>query len=271
MSSDSMAASQAERAEFERNGYLVRRGQLAPDEVGELLDHFAALHAGGSRPGCFTSEPGEDPLARWPRMMMPHRFDRLSRRLLLDPRLLGTVSQLYGREALAAQTMFYWKPPGARGQALHQDDFYLRTQPGDCMAAWLALDPSDDENGGLRVVPGSHRTELQCPHQADAALSFSAHEVNLQEGWDVRPVNLASGDILFFGGRLIHGSPPNRSAERWRRSFICHYVPAACAACAAGYQPLLNASGEELRVGQPGPESDPCGGPVVAPPAGSSR
>lgn len=266
MSPNGLVVSPAEQAAFEADGYLVRRGQLTADEVAALLDHYAALHAAGSRPGCFVIGDDGDPLSRWPRMMMPHRFDPLSKQYLLDPRLLGVVSQLYRREALAAQTMFYWKPPGARGQALHQDDFYLRTQPGECLAAWLALDPSDDQNGGLRVVPGSHRGELQCPHEANAELSFSAHEVDLQEGWEPQPVNLDAGDILFFGGRLIHGSPPNDSAERWRRTLICHYVPAECAACAAGYQPLLNAAGEELRTGQPGPESDPCGGPVMAAP-----
>ena len=32
------------------------------------------------------------------------------------------------------------------------------------------------------------------------------------------------GDTLFFDGKTIHGSDANRTADRWRRSFICHYV-----------------------------------------------
>ena len=40
---------------------------------------------------------------------------------------------LLGREPYAAQTMFYFKPPGARGQALHQDQTPLRVQPGTCL------------------------------------------------------------------------------------------------------------------------------------------
>lgn len=251
----------AERRQYAAVGYLVRRGQLPATELAALLDHYAALHAGGSRPGCFELGDGADPLQRWPRMMHPHRIDEVSRRLLLDPRLLGVVAELLGEPALAAQSMFYWKPPGARGQALHQDDFYLRTWPGECLAAWVALEPSTPENGGLRVVPGSHGSRLQCPHPADAAVSFSSHEVDLEEGWTVEPVAMDAGDILFFPGSLIHGSLPNRSADRWRRSFICHYVPASSAECARGYQPLLDAAGREVRLGDPGPHSDPCGGP----------
>ena len=29
---------------------------------------------------------------------------------------------------------------------------------------------------------------------------------------------------LFFDGKTIHGSYNNQTADRWRRSFICHYV-----------------------------------------------
>jgi hypothetical protein len=32
--------------------------------------------------------------------------------------------------------MIYFKAAGARGQALHQDQYYLRVNPGTCCAAW---------------------------------------------------------------------------------------------------------------------------------------
>jgi ectoine hydroxylase-related dioxygenase (phytanoyl-CoA dioxygenase family) len=178
---------------------------------------------------------------------------------------------LYGEDALAAQSMWYWKPPGARGQALHQDDFYLRTRPGECMAAWLAVDAADAENGALRVVPATHVTPLQCPHEADAGVSFSAHEVDLADAWVTVQVPMGAGDVLYFPGRLIHGSLPNRSAQRWRRSFICHYLPARAAEVARGYQPLLAADGREVRLADPGRESDPCGGPEFPRPAADRR
>lgn len=251
----------AEREHFVREGYLLRREQISENDIERLFEHFAAIHARGTVPGCFEVKEGADPLARWPRMMHPHRFDPISRGLLLDARLMGVVEALYGEPALAAQSMYYWKPPGARGQALHQDDFYLRTRPGDCLAAWVSLDPADSDNGGLRVVPRTHLTTLQCPHQADERVSMSAHEVDLDPGWEAVPVDMGPGDILFFPGRLIHGSLPNRSADRWRRSFICHYVPASAAECARWYQPLLDSTGNERYLAEAGPESDPCGGP----------
>ena len=125
---------------------------------------------------------------------------------------------------LAAQSMFYFKPPGARGQALHQDNFYLRVEPGTCVAAWIACDVIDRENGGLEVVPGTHRMDLFCPEEADAEVSFAREYVPPPPGLAAVPVDMSPGDVLFFNGSLVHGSQPNRTADRFRRSFIGHYV-----------------------------------------------
>lgn len=69
--------------------------------------------------------------------------------------------------------MFYFKPPGARGQALHQDNLCLRVEPGTCVAAWIAREAIDPENGNLEVVPGTHRMDPFCPEKADRKPSFA--------------------------------------------------------------------------------------------------
>ena len=142
--------------------------------------------------------------------------------------------------------MFYFKPPGARGQALHQDNFYLQVEPGTCIAAWTAVDPSTPENGGLFVVPKTHELDLACPEQADMQESFFAHFVRPPAGRKAVPATLAAGDTLFFNGSVIHGSGPNRSATLWRRSFICHYMPASSRCISKFYFPLFNFSGQEV-------------------------
>ena len=46
---------------------------------------------------------------------------------------------------------------------MHQDNFFLLAEPATCIAAWTPLDDTDEENGCLRVVPGSHREPIICP------------------------------------------------------------------------------------------------------------
>jgi len=242
---------------FEEDGFTVVRGLFGYDEIDRLCTEFAALHAAGPVPGHFEPRTSGDPLAAYPRVMHPHEISESALRILLDARLRTPLEALLGEEVLAAQSMFYFKPPGARGQALHQDNFYLRVEPGTCVAAWVACDVIDRDNGGLEVVPGTHRMDLFCPEEADADVSFAREYVPPPPGLAAVPVDMAPGDVLFFNGSLVHGSQPNRTADRFRRSFICHYVGRSAERIGVHYR-TLTMSGDRIRL----PESEgagPCG------------
>ncbi|MGW5650763.1 phytanoyl-CoA dioxygenase family protein [Streptomyces humi] len=243
---------------FEEDGFTVVRGLFGDDEIDRLCAEFAALHAAGRAvPGHFEPGPTADPLHRYPRVMQPHEISALARRFLLDARLRVVLEVLFGEEVLAAQSMFYFKPPGARGQALHQDNFYLRVEPGTCVAAWIACEAIDRENGGLEVVPGTHRMDLFCPEESDADLSFAREYVAPPQGLAAVPVDMAPGDVLFFNGSLVHGSQPNSSGERFRRSFIGHYVGRSAERIGAYYR-TLTMSGERVPLLE-SEGAGPCG------------
>ncbi|MEV7074122.1 phytanoyl-CoA dioxygenase family protein [Streptomyces sp. NPDC091972] len=245
---------------FQEDGFTVARGLFAREEIDRLCAAFTALHAGGPVPGHFEpGAPGEpaDPLRRYPRVMQPHEISDLARRFLLDARLREVLETLLGEEVLAAQSMFYFKPPGARGQALHQDNFYLRAEPGTCVAAWVACDVIDRDNGGLEVVPGTHRMDLFCPELADPEVSFAREYVAPPPGLAPVPVDMAPGDVLFFNGSLVHGSRPNRTADRFRRSFIGHYVGASTERIGHYYR-TLSMNGERVPLAE-SEGAGPCG------------
>ncbi|MCI3242217.1 MULTISPECIES: phytanoyl-CoA dioxygenase family protein [Streptomyces] len=242
---------------FEEDGFTIVRGLFGRDEIDRLCAHFAQLHAAGPVPGHFQPRASKDPLAAYPRVMHPHEISEPSRRVLLDARLRSVLEVLLGEEVLAAQSMFYFKPPGARGQALHQDNFYLRVEPGTCVAAWVACDVIDRDNGGLEVVPGTHLMDLFCPELADSEVSFAREYVPPPPGLEAVPVDMAPGDVLFFNGSLVHGSQPNGTTDRFRRSFIGHYVGRSAQRIGTHYR-TLTMDGERV----PLPESEgagPCG------------
>ena len=247
---------------FQEDGYLVVERLFAPEEVKALVDNFMQIRAEGPIPGCFEpTDPEEadgDILKLYPRMMHPHRVNELALRYLLDDRLEDILTDLFGEEPLAAQSMLYFKPAGAKGQALHQDNFYLKVEPGTCIAAWVALDEADQENGGLEIVPGTHDMELFCPEEADSDVSFTRDYVPVPEGLESVPVVMQPGDVLFFNGQLVHGSQPNSSKDRFRRSFICHYVGRASARISRWYRPILTMDGEEVTI-EESTGGGPCG------------
>jgi phytanoyl-CoA hydroxylase len=251
------------RERYARDGVVQVCGLLSRDEVDAVRDTFMDQVERDLSLGWDDNVPADDPLARYPRFVQPHRrtdidAGRLARRWMLDPRILDVVASLAG-PSLAAQSMFYFKPPGARGQALHQDNLSLRTHPETCLAVWIAVDDCDEENGALKVVPGSQAYDLECPqHEANMSVSFTSREVTVPAGLSVEQTKLAAGDALVFHGNLIHGSGANHSATRFRRSLIFHYVPEGSREVATLYQPLLTSAGSEVVIDE-SVGGGPCG------------
>jgi len=237
---------------FRRNGFALARGLFTAMEVDEIKQAFDRIALNGPIEGYFDPVPHDqsegDPLKEYPRVHHPHRFDEVSRRHLIHPGVLSCLQQLLGEDVLAAQSMFYFKPPGSRGQAMHQDNFYLMVEPHTCVAAWTAIDDSDPENGGLYLVEDTANEPITCPSTADPALSFTTHLVPIPKGKSEVPCVMRAGDTLFFNGNMIHGSSPNRSKDRFRRSFICHYVPRSTRRISKFYLPLLAPGGEEVML-----------------------
>ena len=234
---------------FDRDGFAVARQAFSPEEVAEVREAFdrlnresvAQAHDDGIR------DPS-DPLFHYPRFVHPHRFNSVARRYLLHPVVVNCLRTLFGEEPVATQSMYYFKPPGARGQALHQDNMYLLVEPGTCLAAWTAIDRVDRENGGMLLVPGTHRGNILCQEKGDTSVSFSSTVTRIPKGMKAVDVPMEPGDTLFFGGSTIHGSGPNRTKDRFRRSFIGHYAAGSLEKISKFYLPLVKMDGTDYEV-----------------------
>jgi hypothetical protein len=262
--------SDAQRARFDRDGFLALRGLFSAAEIDDIRATFMETAKDGPVPG-LSDVPkaregapavSSDPLSFYPRMLSPHKHpDKpvgpLAMRYMREARLRPILAELFGEEPFACSSMFYFKPPGARGQDLHQDNFYLRVKPGTCMAAWLAVDDADEGNGGMMFVPQTAALDIACPELADASLSFTTEHVEPPPGLHPRMMRLKAGDVLFFNGSVIHGSTPNASADRFRRSLIFHYIPKSTVEMSHYYE-ALSFDGARLDIGV-NMDGGPCG------------
>jgi ectoine hydroxylase-related dioxygenase (phytanoyl-CoA dioxygenase family) len=225
-----MALTPDEIAQYERNGFLVVGDLLTDEEIETFL----------------AEEKNEKPQAGQKLGLRRYTADPQWQRLATHPTISGIVEQLLGGSPRVVQTMFMNKrPEGGTGVALHQDTHYIRNEPNTLMACWLAMSDTDRDNGGLCVVPGSHKRPLYetAPPKDDSEHTSweTVYQMRGQDGeeWDepmhsheVQGLDLDEIDYLrvpkgggvFFTSRTIHGSFANRSSGRPRLAFATHYV-----------------------------------------------
>ena len=252
-----------ERADFEEKGYTCVTGLYSEEELNGIEEFFEAYKQNGHAVFDSGSRFEEiDPAQRQVRAMHPHRYSEKVRHWFLKDSVMDTLAALLGKEALGAQTMYYYKPPGAKGQGMHQDNFYLLAQPANCIAAWTAIDDAVEDNGCLWVVPGSHIDAIHCPkgnREAKWRDYGDSHINPFPRDRKPVPVPVKRGQTLFFGGQLIHGSGPNRTKERFRRTFIGHYVDETTTSIANFYHPVLDRKGSIVSKVEVTTGGGPCG------------
>jgi phytanoyl-CoA hydroxylase len=209
---------------FASHGFTVVRSLFSTATAGQMRDHFMSRRAEGPKPGDMGGDEKNpaDPLNRFPRMINMHDWDKPTAAWSSDPQLVEAASACIGQNAVLCQTMLYFKPPGARGQALHQDQQYITKDP--LVGAWCALDRCDRANGQMIVIPDSHRHGLLPVTKVDTKASFTGGGTVVPVGSIEHGVDMEPGDVLFFSGLIIHGSHPNQTTDRFRRGFISHFV-----------------------------------------------
>src|SRR5262245_36482676 len=96
------------KAEYEQLGFWIERGLLPGAEIDRINARFMTLHAAGGVKGFYEPQPEGsndgwshpvakgDPLAKYPRVMHPHRFMPMAMDYLLDARIENVLEDLLG-------------------------------------------------------------------------------------------------------------------------------------------------------------------------------
>lgn len=94
----------------------------------------------------------------------------------------------------------------------HQDIRYWHFTRPELVSVWLALGEETAENGGLVVIPGSHRASF-AESRFDAQRFFLESDEN--QPWLEKAValHLNPGDVLLFDCRLLHRASRNRTRD----------------------------------------------------------
>jgi ectoine hydroxylase-related dioxygenase (phytanoyl-CoA dioxygenase family) len=172
--------------------------------------------------------------------------------LLWHPAFTIPASQLLGGAVRFWHDQLFCKPAWHGGVvAWHQDySYWTRTTPMAHLTAWIALDDTDEANGAVQYIPGSHRwdllpiTGLAGDMEAIRAALTDSQWAQFQHPMMTR---LKAGEAAFHHPLMIHGSQSNRT-DRPRRATVLNVVRDGV--CSQSNESLLEGV-PPIPVGQP--------------------
>ncbi len=138
------------------------------------------------------------------------------------------IEDLYGADLLCWTSNFFIKEANTPAYvSWHQDSTYWGLSSPDVVTAWVALTQSNESNGAMEVIPGTHLMD-QVPHRDtfnDNNLLSRGQEVavDVDAAKAVR-LDLKPGEMSLHHVRIVHGSQPNPSDDR-RIGFAIRYIP----------------------------------------------
>lgn len=196
------------RERFRRDGFVQVPGAFSSAQLADLQAAIEAAEAAKGEDNVLTQ--GQ---LRFYSNLLPHSAQL--RAFVSSPAVLGLVWPLVGGGLWVRWDQAVVKRPGAGSFPWHQDNGYSRLHH-EHVQVWVALSASTEDNGGLRVVPGSHRRRL--PHRKVGQFEQVRGEV---EG--AVPLAAEAGDAVVFSSLLLHGTGPNTTDhERW--AYVVEYV-----------------------------------------------
>ncbi|GLX71006.1 phytanoyl-CoA dioxygenase family protein [Paenibacillus glycanilyticus] len=191
---------------YRNNGYLLHQKPLfSPEKMLELSTIFEEQWAAVGRK--LNSE-----------LDTPHFRDERLLKFLLSDEVLDLVEPLIGPNIGLWSSHFIAKEPLVGKQTpWHEDSAYWKgrlDRMDKIVTVWLAIDPSNKENGCMRVIPGTHTngfSEYESVNEDNNIFGSQIKNINESEAvyFELEP-----GECSLHDSRIIHGAAANTSPFR---------------------------------------------------------
>ncbi|MBI2585133.1 MAG: phytanoyl-CoA dioxygenase family protein [Rhodospirillales bacterium] len=216
-----MFLSEKQTKEFENRGFIVLKGffnKAAMNKVSAWLDELRDKDPGENQEAKYYEKStitGENILVRIENVLGGH--NREIAKLLLPPKAIECLTQLFGEPPVLFKEKINYKLPGCRPDKLHQDQAAGWNAYGDFyITMGIAVDENRMENAALSFLKsGNYEKRLMsgewcCLSEADPPYQPEDDYVLLEAD---------PGDVIFFDSYVPHGSPANTS-DRGRRNIF---------------------------------------------------
>ncbi|MEO0973243.1 MAG: phytanoyl-CoA dioxygenase family protein [Pseudomonadota bacterium] len=206
---------------FETNGYLGPIEAMSEGEMAKLrgwIDKLGFLD-GPSPVYDMGKDYGHRILRDW------HLVYKEMMELASLPVIVEAMASLMGPDLVLWRSQFQYKDKGGGPVAWHQDLgfpghlFRPAIDPVKNISAWIAIDDANLSNGCVRIVPGSHRREIERRMTKvgpeDKGLFGRRYKVEyVVDTADAVALVMKPGQFFLFNESSLHGSTGNPTSKR---------------------------------------------------------
>lgn len=224
---------------FHEDGCVIVRGVFPRERVTEILEHieaFARERGPSLPPGRIYYETADKRTLK--ALHRPELDDSWLESLQFDPSLLSIVKEVFPEgDVLPTGTAFFAKMAGAGSETpAHQDNVFQYYQPPLALTATIALDASDENNGPLICLCGSHRLGV-LPHRQSDVMGFSRTLVSVpsRSEFPEMVLTMEPGDVSLHHVNTIHYTNSNGTL-RHRRQYGLGFRSSLTQRDEAGYR-----------------------------------
>lgn len=183
---------------FHEQGYLGPFELCSPDEMEQYRKQIPKE---ARRESEYAGPPSRDR-----HLDCPSVYDLCS-----HPALVDRLASILGPDVTLWRSFIFQKGPGDGAFPWHQDSRFWDVQPPIAITAWIAVTDAKEDNGCVRVIPGSH--DHAVPHvknEDGAGFTFEADSEYFDPDEAVT-MELEPGEFVLFYNHTLHGSLPNTS------------------------------------------------------------
>jgi len=211
-----MPVTAEQRAAFDRDGYLIIRGALGPDEVAAAREAIDRVYASMAKAGCLGSDGSMHLLsavANCPELAgltdHPATFRYVWSVLGWNIHVYHSHLDVHPPVRVTTPIRYEWHQDGGRQN--REIETNPRPRLSVKLAYWLS-DVSQPGRGNLKVVPGSHLTDwIDGPPRRD--IPWPDPEGAIE-------VTAEPGDAVFFDRRIWHTRSRNHSPHTRKAVFF---------------------------------------------------
>jgi ectoine hydroxylase-related dioxygenase (phytanoyl-CoA dioxygenase family) len=219
---------------YRQQGFLIAEQLFDVQEIEDILKEAVEIFKGnrGDIPGITPVDQtasAQEILRQYTAIHFPHKISGVIRKFLSHPKVTDVLTRIISPNVKCMQSMLFIKGPGKKGQAWHQDEYYIPTRDRSLTGVWIAVDDANVENGCLWVIPGSQKDgyiRKRIPYHGQEYADIDVNDLSPYTDADAVPVEIRKGGVIFFNGYLLHSSLANKTEDRFRMALVNHYMSA---------------------------------------------